>query len=158
VHEALERPAAGVDLFACSLGAYFSLVALADRTLGRALLLAPLVDMAAYIERLMQAHAVSDDRLRREATIELPDGQFLDWQYLTFARNHPLRWPHSTDVLWGERDEVVPEVDIARFAAACGARVRRIDAGHAFTSADDAIVDAWLAASLTRDDRAVVRP
>lgn len=151
VHEALARPGTGVDLFACSLGAYFSLVALADRPLGRALLLAPLVDMTAHIERLMHAHSVSDDRLRREATIGLPDGQFLDWRYLTFARDHPVRWPHPTEVLWGEQDEVVPEVDIARFAAACGARLRRIDAGHAFTSAHDAIVDAWLAAALARD-------
>lgn len=157
VHEVLLGTGRSVDLFACSLGAYFSLVALAGHRVGRALLLAPLVDMGAHIERLMRAHAVSDDRLRREMTIDLPGGQFLDWRYLTYARDHPVRWPHSCDVLWGERDEVVPEVDIVRFAAASGASVERIDAGHAFTAAHDPMVDAWLLASLTRARRAPAR-
>jgi pimeloyl-ACP methyl ester carboxylesterase len=153
VHDALTESGAGTDLFACSLGAYFSLLALADRRLGRTLLLSPLVDMDAHIARLMRAHSITEGRLQRELTIALPDGQFLDWRYRTYAHEHPVRWPHPTDLLRGSHDEVVPETDIAGFAAASRVRVQRIDAGHAFTAAHDPVVDAWLTASLARSDR-----
>jgi hypothetical protein len=34
--------------------------------------------LVAHIDRLMRAYSITDDRLRREATVELPDGRVAD--------------------------------------------------------------------------------
>ncbi len=144
IHDALTSSGRPVDLFACSLGAYFSLLGLADRAVGRAVLISPLVDMAAHIDRLMTARGIDEKHLRAARRITFDDGQYLDWHYRRYARTHPIRWNRPTDVLRGGGHEVVPGADIAAFAAATGARVRHIDAGHAFTTAEDPLVLDWL--------------
>lgn len=150
VHAALcagaRRP---VALAACSLGAYFALQALADRPVARALLMSPLVDMAAYIRRKLREQGLSEHQLRSAGTIALPQGQPLSREYFSYACSHPVRWRHPTRVLWGRHDDVVPRQDIDRFAGASHAEVTTLDAGHSFGPELAGPVRAWLADALS---------
>ena len=100
----------------------------------------------------MRAHSTSDDQPYSEGTIQLPDGQVIDWRYLMFAKGHPVRWPHRTEVLWGS----CHPVNIDRFATTYQVRIGRITAGQAFTTANHPIVDAWLTTPLTHHRRGEV--
>lgn len=136
-------------LFACSLGAFLSLHALADAPLERALLAAPLVDMEAFIARKMFLQGVSERELRSRRHIALADGQSLDWGYLSWVRRHRVRWAHPTAVLHGASDAIVPLADVEAFTRATGAQLQVIPAGHYLhTDHDLGVVRRWVTSQL----------
>lgn len=138
-----------VSLFACSVGAFMALHALAESPLDRALLAAPLVDMEAFILRKMTLQGVSERELRARRHIPLADGQSLDWAYLTWVRRHPTRWHHPTSVLHGRSDAIVPRADIDSFTRATGAQLQVIPAGHYLhTPHDLAALRRWVTGRL----------
>jgi pimeloyl-ACP methyl ester carboxylesterase len=109
-----------------------------------ALLLSPLVDMTAFIRRRLVARHLTEDDLRSAGVIAEPQGQDLTWEYFSWARDHPPAWTRPCRVLWGRRDDLVPAQDIDGFAAASGAIVETIDAGHAFGPEHDEFVTRWI--------------
>ena len=80
---------AHVGLFACSLGACFSLAAYADEPLEQALFLSPVLDMRRLIENMMGWFGVTQERLCRERAIETPTGETLYWDYYCYLKEHP---------------------------------------------------------------------
>lgn len=68
-----------VSLFACSMGAYFSMLTYRDIGLKTALFLSPVVDMERIIRNMMIWFQVSPERLEKEGTIDTPVGQKLYW-------------------------------------------------------------------------------
>ena len=64
VHEAVKDSCRTISLFACSLGAYFSLVAFRDTAFRKCLFLSPVLDMERLIRNMMQWSGVTEDRLR----------------------------------------------------------------------------------------------
>ena len=111
-----------IRLFANSLGAYFSLLALAEQPVGRAWFLSPVVDMRRLIENMMRWFGVSEERLRAEGQIETPIGQTLRWDYYRYVCGHPIdRWDIPTDILYGERDEMCERDTVEAFAGRFGA-------------------------------------
>lgn len=97
---------------------------------GPALLVAPLVDMEAHIDRKMRVNGITEARLNRERRINLPKGDALDREYLRYVRKHPLEPRARVQILYGSRDEITPQGDIGRFASRVRAGVTTIDAGH----------------------------
>jgi pimeloyl-ACP methyl ester carboxylesterase len=96
-----------IGLFACSMGAYFSLVAFAGESLRQCLFLSPVTDMRLLIEAMMEWFSVSTERLRAEGEIPTPIGKTLSWEYYSYVLAHPVEtWPHPTAVLYGEKDAV----------------------------------------------------
>lgn len=99
---------AHVGLFACSLGACFSLAAYADEPLEQALFLSPVLDMRRLIENMMGWFGVTQERLCRERAIETPTGETLYWDYYCYVKEHPVRrWDTPTSILCGGRDRAV---------------------------------------------------
>ena len=93
---------AHVGLFACSLGACFSLAAYADEPLEQALFLSPVLDMRRLIENMMGWFGVTQERLCRERAIETPTGETLYWDYYCYVKEHPVRrWDTPTSILCG---------------------------------------------------------
>ena len=79
-----------VSLFACSMGAYFSLLAYRDVGLRQSLFLSPVVDMDRIIENMMKWFDISKERLQTEQKIDTPVGQPLYWDYYCYVKDNPI--------------------------------------------------------------------
>lgn len=126
------------SLFACSLGAYFSLLAFRDVTFGRCLFLSPLLDMERLIRNMMGWSGVTEDRLRESGEIATDFGETLSWDYYRYATAHPVdRWPSPTSILYGERDDITERPVLDAFAARfrCDVTVMK-DGEHYFHTPD----------------------
>ncbi|NEU04826.1 alpha/beta hydrolase [Clostridium senegalense] len=96
-----------VNLFACSMGAYFSLLAYKNDILRKALFLSPVVNMERIIENMMRWFNITPERLQKEMIIETPIGQKLYWDYFCYVKQHPINtWNVNTDIMYGAKDEL----------------------------------------------------
>lgn len=103
-----------INLFACSMGAYFSLLTYKDIAINKALFLSPVVNMQRLIENMMKWFSVTEERLQNEMTIETPVGQKLYWDYYCYVKEHPInKWNISTSILRGTNDDV-SELEIVK--------------------------------------------
>lgn len=105
-----------VHLFACSMGAYFSLLTYKDEEIKKALFLSPVVDMQRIIENMMKWFNVTPERLKKEQTIETPINQTLYWDYYCYVKEHPInKWDINTFILRGSKDELCESDTIDSF-------------------------------------------
>ncbi|WP_346896979.1 alpha/beta hydrolase [Clostridium sp. UBA7503] len=101
-----------ISLFACSMGAYFSLLAYQNHELRKALFLSPVVNMERIIDNMMLWFNVTPERLQKEMTIETPIGQKLYWDYFCYVKQNPIStWNTYTDIMYGAKDELC-EIEI----------------------------------------------
>ena len=119
-----------VMLLANSVGAYFSMLALADLPVEKALFVSPLLDMERMILDMMKRAGVSENELRARGEIAQPPGPALSWKYLDFVRSHPPRWPHPTEILYAEGDALIPRDTVETFAAANSAGLTVMPGGE----------------------------
>lgn len=103
-----------IALFANSIGAWFGMLSFRDEGLTNCLFVSPVVDMARLIADMMTWANVSEERLEREGKIPTNFGQTLSWDYLQYARQHPVtKWAPPTEILYGERDDLT-ELEVIR--------------------------------------------
>ncbi|MGG4196494.1 alpha/beta hydrolase [Paenibacillus jamilae] len=96
-----------ISLFACSMGAYFSLLAYSHEPLKQCLFLSPVVNMERIINNMMTWFNVSESRLKIEKEIATPIGQTLYWDYYCYVKEHPIvAWNIPTSILYGSEDNV----------------------------------------------------
>ena len=120
-----------ISFFACSMGAYFSLLAYNDIALQQALFLAPLVDMERMIHNMMTWFNVSEERLKAEQEITTPIGQTLYWDYYCYVREHPIaKWNVTTAILYGAEDETVEFDTVEAFAKRFHADLQSMEQGE----------------------------
>lgn len=142
---------AQISLFANSMGAYFSLLALHDAPLRQSLFLSPVVDMEMLIHGMMQGFGISEAQLRQEQVIPTPIGQTLYWDYYQYVKQHPVQhWPVDTAILYGAQDDMTPRAAIDDFAAQFGCRltVAQGSAHYFYTSQDLAALRSFLQSNL----------
>ena len=107
-----------VSLFACSMGAYFSLLAYKDIALKHSLFLSPVVDMKRIIDNMMAWFQISKERLQAELTIPTPVGQQLYWDYYCYTIDNPIiSWTIPTAMLYGEADSICEFEVVSAFAS-----------------------------------------
>lgn len=124
-----------ITLFACSIGAYFSLQAFHEYTIRKSLFLSPAVNMQRVIENMMSGFNITREKLKAESQIELPIGKTLNWDYYTFVTEHPLvfKWNSPISILYGEKDMLVERKDIEAFSLRYNAELTILkDAEHYF--------------------------
>lgn len=96
-----------LNLFACSMGVYFSLLAYKDDSIKKALFLSPVVSMERIIQNMMTWFNVTEDRLKKEQIIDTPIGQKLYWDYYCYVKEHPVDvWKTPTHILYGAKDDL----------------------------------------------------
>ena len=101
-----------ISLFACSMGAYFSLLTYRDLPLEQCLFLSPVLNMERIINNMMSWFNVSEDRLKVEKEIETPIGQTLYWDYYCYVKSNPIdTWDKPTAILYGS-DDNLSEFDV----------------------------------------------
>ncbi|MDO5516574.1 MAG: alpha/beta hydrolase [Clostridium sp.] len=95
-----------INLFACSFGAYFSLLSYRNEELKQALFLSPVVDMERIINNMMKWFKVTPERLEEEKIVYTPIGQKLYYDYYCYVKDHPINaWKFDTDILYGSKDD-----------------------------------------------------
>lgn len=106
-----------ISIFACSMGAYFSLLAYKGDVLKQCLFLSPVVNMERIINNMMSWFNISEDRLKEEKEIETPIGQKLYWDYYTYVKDHPVHvWDKPTSILYGSKDDLCEFDVVSMFA------------------------------------------
>ena len=136
-----------VNLFATSLGAYFSLVAYRDFKFGICLLASPILNMQRLIENMMRWFDVSPEQLQAQREILTPIGERLSWDYYNYVRDHPVdTWENPTAILYPELDNLTEPEVVDDFAKRFGARIQRVPASEHYMHSEAELVtmEAWM--------------
>ncbi len=135
-----------IALYACSLGAFFSLHAYSDRNIEKCLFQSPIVDMEYLIRQMFLWFQVTEERLCVEKEIPTPVDT-LRWDYYQYVRKHPVcDWGIPTAILYGGKDNMQSAEVIRNFAQrySCDLTISQ-DSEHAFMQDNDkGIVEKWL--------------
>lgn len=106
-----------VSVFACSMGAYFSLLAYSHEPLKQCLFLSPVVNMERIINNMMTWFSISKNRLKTEKEVSTPSGQTLYWDYYCYVKEHPIvAWNNRTSILYGSEDNLCEFDVVSTFA------------------------------------------
>lgn len=141
-----------VCLYACSLGAYFSLHAYRRRMFENCLFQSPIVDMHHLIQKMMTWYNVSVERLEREKEVDTPI-DILSWDYYQYVLSHPIRqWNSPTSILFAGKDDLQSADVMKAFSERFGCRLT-VSPGslHPFMEPADApVVEKWLKDSMAK--------
>lgn len=133
-------------LVANSIGAYFSMCALAETLIDRAYFISPIVDMEKLICKMMAWAGVTEQELVEKSEIPTEFGETLSWNYLCYVREHPLHWGVPTCILYGGRDSLTSPETVTAFAERTGAELTVMpDGEHWFhTQRQLQFLDSWI--------------
>ncbi len=135
-----------IIVIANSLGAFFTLCADADKLIDRAYFISPLIDMERLIMDLMKGNGITEEELKKRGTVMTESGEELSWKYLSYVRDHRVRWNVPTQILYGQYDGLVPYETVSAFAEKYGAEITVMEYGeHWFHTKDQlAFLDKWI--------------
>ena len=107
-----------ISLWACSMGAYFSLLAYKDENIKQCLFLSPVVNMKIIIENMMQWSNTTEEELKEKQEIKTDFGQTLYWDYYKYVKENPIvNWKKKTNILYGNKDNLQAENLIKDFCS-----------------------------------------
>lgn len=139
-----------VSLYACSLGAYFSLQAYGHREFRNCLFQSPIVDMAYLIGQMMLWFDITEERLHEEREIDTPI-DLMTWDYYQYAKANPTaQWNVPTCILYAGKDTLQSRAVIDHFSDRfhCSLTVAE-DSDHPFMEEKDGpIVASWMRQSI----------
>ena len=135
-----------VSIIANSIGAYFAMNALSGKKLERAFFISPIVNMEKLITDMMLWVDVTEQELQDKQEIVTSFGETLSWKYLCYARENPIVWNTSTDILYAGNDNLTAYETIAKFAKETNSSLKIMEDGeHWFhTEQQLAFLDNWL--------------
>ncbi|MBP1562520.1 MAG: alpha/beta hydrolase [Oscillospiraceae bacterium] len=139
-----------IILVANSIGAFFSMNALAEKKISKALFISPIVNMEKLIADMMTWANVSEDELCRKKEITTNFGETLSLEYLCYVRNHPIKWNIPTCILYGANDNLTSIETVSEFAEQTGAILTVMNDGeHWFHTAEQMeFLDNWIRKSV----------
>ena len=137
-------------LIANSIGAYFSLISLADKKIEKAMLISPIVDMERLIIDIMTWANVSEEELSIKKEIETPFGETLSWEYLSYVRKNPIHWNIPTGILYAEKDNMTSISTITDFFKKINANITVMPGGeHWFHTKEQMdFLDNWIKSNI----------
>lgn len=107
-----------INIWACSIGAYFSLLAYKDEDLKQCLFLSPVVNMKIIIENMMLWSNTTEKELNEKQEIKTDFGQTLYWDYYLYVKENPItNWNKKTYILYGNKDNMQNESIIKDFSS-----------------------------------------
>ena len=106
-----------INIWACSIGAYFSLLAYKNEDLKQCLFLSPVVNMKIIIENMMLWSNTTEKELNEKQEIKTDFGQTLYWDYYLYVKENPItNWNKKTYILYGNKDNMQNESIIKDFS------------------------------------------
>ncbi len=122
-----------IFLWACSMGAYFSLLAYKDEDIKKCLFLSPVVNMKVIIDNMMKWSSVTEEDLKVKKEIQTNFGQTLYWDYYEYVKNNPItNWNKKTSILYGSNDNLQDEKLIKDFANNFNCELSVLEGGEHF--------------------------
>lgn len=139
-----------VILIANSIGAFFSMNALAKKTISKALFISPIVNMERLITDMMSWSNVTEDELCSKKEISTDFGETLSWEYLCYVRKHPIKWNIPTCILYAANDNLTSRKTVSEFASQTGATLTVMQNGEHWFHTDEqmAFLDNWIKESI----------
>lgn len=127
-----------INIWACSMGAYFSLLAYKNESLGKCLFLSPVVNMKLIIDNLMIWSNITEKNLEEQKEIKTNFGQTLYWDYYLYVKNNPITtWNKETYILYGDKDNMQQEKVIKDFVNSFNCKLSILkDGEHYFHTAE----------------------
>ena len=135
-----------VILIANSIGAYFTMLSLAEKNISQALFISPIVDMEKLIADIVKQSNIAEDELKSKKEVETEFGETLSWEYLSHVKNHPIRWNIPTSILYGEKDNLTSKETITKFAEQISADLTIMENGEHWFHTDEQLnfLDTWV--------------
>ena len=139
-----------VILVANSIGSFFSMHALAEKKISKALFISPISNMEKLITNMMIWSNVTEEELCRKKEISTGFGETLSWEYLCYVRKHPIKWNIPTCILYGANDNLTSLETVSEFAEQIGASLTIMNDGeHWFhTNEQMEFLDNWIRNSI----------
>ncbi|MCI7691926.1 MAG: alpha/beta hydrolase [Oscillospiraceae bacterium] len=139
-----------VILVANSIGAFFSMNALSEKKISKALFISPIVNMEKLIADMMTWANVSEDEIRRKKEITTDLGETLSWEYLCYVRKHPIKWNIPTCILYAANDNLTSIETVSEFAEQTGAILTVMNDGEHWFHTDEQMefLDNWIRKSV----------
>lgn len=135
-----------IILIANSIGAYFAMISFAEKNISQALFISPIVDMEKLIVDIMKQSNIPEDELKSKKEVETEFGETLSWEYLSYVKDHPIRWSVPTSILYGEKDNLTSKETITKFAEQISADLTIMGNGEHWFHTDEQLnfLDTWV--------------
>ncbi len=105
-----------INIWACSMGAYFSLLAYKDEKIKQCVFLSPVVNMKFIIDNMMLWSNTTEEKLKEKQEIKTDFGQTLYWDYYKYVKDNPItNLNKKTYILYGDKDNMQDRAIIERF-------------------------------------------
>lgn len=105
-----------ISLFACSMGAYFSLLAYKDDFIKQSLFISPVLNMKRIIDNMMLWFDIDEEYLKSKQIVKTPIGQNLYWDYYCYVKDNPIdKWNIPTNILYGLKDDLCESDIVFKF-------------------------------------------
>ena len=144
--EKLKSEYDNIILIANSIGAFFSMNAGIDPVIKKAYFISPIVDMERLIADMVAWANVTEDELKEKGIIHTSFGEDLSWEYLSYVREHPIKWNAPTAILYGIKDNLTSFETISAFAEKHNSKLTVMERGeHWFhTKEQMRFLDDWI--------------
>ncbi len=120
-----------INLWACSMGAYFSLLAYKDEDINQYIFLSPVVNMKTIIDNMMLWSNTTEEELKEKQEIKTDFGPTLYWDYYEYVKNNPINnWEKKTHILYGNKDNMQDENIIKDFVSSFNCELAILENGE----------------------------
>lgn len=144
--EKLKSEYDNIILIANSIGAFFSMNAGIDPVIKKAYFISPIVVMERLIADMVAWANVTEDELKEKGIIHTSFGEDLSWEYLSYVREHPIKWNAPTAILYGIKDNLTSFVTISAFAEKHNAKLTVMENGEHWFHTEEQMqfLDDWI--------------
>ena len=104
-----------VVVIANSIGAFYTYTYLSDFNIKQAFFISPIASMYQIILNIMMANDILEKELEEKKYITCKDGTVLSYDFYKFVLDYKDNWNVPTEILYGEKDELVYIENIAEF-------------------------------------------
>lgn len=151
VYSSIKSNYKSISLYACSLGAYFSLVAYKNIAFEHCLFVSPILNMEKLIQNMMLWANTTEDELRLKKEINTSFGETLSWDYYQYVRMHPIdQWNNRTSILYGGNDNLTEKTVLDSFSEKFNCTVDIMNDGEHYFHTPEQLehLDNWIRKSM----------
>lgn len=140
-----------VYVIANSIGALYTFDYLYKLNIKKAFFISPLLNMHQIIKNMMKDNNISEELLKEKQFITLNDGTMLSHEYYAHTRQMNKNWNIPTEILYGDKDELVDLKSVIAFLRKYPNSKLTIskESGHYFHTPNDLeIIKNWIKSSI----------
>lgn len=95
---------------------------------------------------MMKWANVTEGELLEKGIIKTDFGEELSWEYLSYVREHPIKWNVPTEILYGSNDNITSYETIAEFSKKHNANLTVMENGEHWFHKEEQIqfLDNWI--------------